>query len=83
MTQYAATAVADIDPDVCGAFVFCGTLLVVLGCREREQCSAIIATNSVQRAEGREVQVPSQLRVAKEKSSPKGLLLFFGCGDGI
>ena len=35
MTQYAATAVADIDPDVCGAFVFCGTLLVFLGCRER------------------------------------------------
>ena len=26
---------AMFDPDVCGAFVFCGTLLVVLGCRER------------------------------------------------
>ena len=26
---------AIFDPDVCGTFVFCGTLLVVLGCRER------------------------------------------------
>ena len=48
-------------------------LAFVQGGREAD----LNATNSVQRAEGHKAQITPQLRVAKEKSSPNGLLLFF------
>ena len=52
----------------------------------RRCCKAVVragglarfnATNSVQRAEGHKAQITPQLRVAKEKSSPKRTAFFF------
>ena len=67
MTQYAATAVADIDPDVCGAWNLGKALAAILGFNKKGSGKCYIATNSVQRAKGPEVQTSSRTIFAKAK----------------